>query len=343
MMPQENEQAMSKQRKGRPPAPPPLVIGVDLGGTQIRAALIQQSQLLSRVSTLTQDEEGAAAVLQRIKAAIRHAAQQAGVPLEQVRGIGIAAPGPLDSRSGIIISPPNLKGWRNVPLRQIIHDEFQIPTALGHDASVAALAEHVFGAGRGTPDMIYLTVSTGIGGGVLLGGKIMEGTSGVAPEPGHMTIDRHGPRCNCGNIGCLEALASGTAIARHAAEAIAQGQGQGLLEAARALHVQEVDARVVVEAARRGDQTASAIMRAAAESVGIGLVNLIHIFNPALLVIGGGVAQAGPLLFEPVQRIVNERAMEVQRRAVRIVPAELGEDAGLLGAAANLLQPQTIR
>lgn len=339
----ESEQAMSKQIKEWPSVRGPLVIGVDLGGTQIRAALIQEGRLLSRVSALTQDEEGQAAVIQRVKAAIHQVAQQAEVPLEQVLGIGIAAPGPLDSRSGVIISPPNLKGWHHVPLRQIIHEEFQMPVALGHDASVAGLGEHFFGAGRGTPDMIYITVSTGIGGGVLRGGKIIEGVSGVAPEPGHMTIDVHGPRCNCGNIGCLEMLASGTAIARQAAEAIAQGQGQGVLEVARALQTQEVDARVVVAAAQRGDQAASAIMRQAAEYVGVGLVNLIHIFNPALIVIGGGVAQAGPLLFEPMQQIVEQRAMEVQRQAVRIVPAELGKDVGLLGAAANLLQQQTVR
>jgi glucokinase len=332
---------MSKENKEQPSVGGPLVIGVDLGGTQIRAALIQEGRLLSRVSVLTQDEDGVDAVIHRVKQAIRQAAQQARVPLEQMRGIGIAAPGPLDSRSGIIISPPNLKGWHKVPLRQIIHEEFQIPVALGHDASVAALGEHVFGAGRGAPDMIYITVSTGIGGGVLLAGKLLEGVSGVAPEPGHMTIDVHGPRCNCGNIGCLEMLASGTAIARHAAEAIAQGQGQSMMEVARALQAQEVDARVVVEAAKQGDQTASAIMREAAEYVGVGLVNLIHMFNPALMVIGGGVAQAGPLLFEPMQRVVDERAMQVQRQAVRIVPAELGGDAGLLGAAANLLQQQT--
>lgn len=327
-----------QERQEQPSAGKSVVIGVDLGGTQIRAALIQEARLIARVSLPTRDEEGMDAVIQRIKEAIRQAAQQGGVPLEQVLGVGIGAPGPLDGRSGVVISPPNLKGWHHVPLRQIIQDEFRLPVALGHDASVAALAEHVFGAGRGVPDMIYITVSTGIGGGVLFGGQIFLGVSGVAPEPGHMTIDTHGPRCNCGNVGCLEVLASGTAIARHAAEAIAQGQGRGMLETAQKLQVPEVDARVVVEAAQHGDQVAQAIMRKAAEYVGVGIVNLIHLFNPALIVIGGGVSKAGPLLFEPIQRIVDERAMEVQRRAVRIVPAKLGQDAGLFGAAANLLQ-----
>jgi glucokinase len=340
------------------------MIGVDLGGTQVRAALVQDGKLLSRVGYLTQDEDGLEAVTLRIKEAIRQAARQGGVSLEQVIGIGIGAPGPLDSRTGILFAPPNLRGWRNVPLRQILYDEFGLPVYLGNDANLAGLGEHIYGAGRGVPDMIYVTVSTGIGGGVIIGGRVLEGVSGTAGEIGHMTIDIHGPRCNCGNIGCLEALASGTAIARRAAEAIEEGLGEGMLAVAKELADQksplvdqagrsslsprseeaplpleaQVDAAVVVEAARRGDGVAAGIMRRAAEHVGVGMVNLIHLFNPALIVIGGGVSKAGPLLFEPVEQVVRERAMEVPRQAVRIVRAELGENVGLLGAAANVLQ-----
>lgn len=340
------------------------MIGVDLGGTQVRAALVQDGKLLSRVGYLTQDEDGFEAVLSRIKDAIRQAAEQANVPLKRVIGIGIGAPGPLDSRTGILFAPPNLKGWHNVPLRQLLYDEFSLPVYLGNDANLAGLGEHIYGAGRGVPDMIYVTVSTGIGGGVIIGGHVMEGVSGTAGEVGHMTIDIRGPRCNCGNIGCLEVLASGTAIARRAAEAISEGRGDGMLAVAHELAIQknadadlagrsslspqaeiaplpaevEVDAAAVVEAAQRGDVVAAEIMRRAAENVGVGMVNLIHLFNPALIVIGGGVSKAGPLLFEPVERVVHERAMEVPRQAVRIVRAELGENVGLLGAAANVLQ-----
>lgn len=342
----------------------PLVIGVDLGGTQVRAALVQDGKLLSRVGYLTEDEAGFESVMRRIKDAIREAARQGGAPLEQVAGIGIGAPGPLDSRTGILFAPPNLKGWHNVPLRQILYDEFSLPVFLGNDANLAGLGEHVYGAGRGVPDMVYVTVSTGIGGGVIIGGRVLEGVSGTAGEIGHMTIDIRGPRCNCGNTGCLEVLASGTAIARRAAEAIEEGLGAGMLAVARELAAQknpltdlagssrispkaetaplpeetEVDASVVVEAARRGDQVAAGIMRRAAENVGVGMVNIIHLFNPALIVIGGGVSKAGPLLFEPIERVVRERAMEVPRNAVRIVRAELGENVGLLGAAANVVQ-----
>ncbi len=353
---------MSEQIKSAGGPGGPLVIGVDLGGTQVRAALVQDGRLLSRVGYLTQDEEGFESVLHRIQEAIREAAQQGGVSLEQVIGIGVGAPGPLDSRTGILFAPPNLKGWRNVPLRQLLYDAFNLPIYLGNDANLAGLGEHVYGAGRGVPDMIYVTVSTGIGGGVIIGGRVLEGVSGTAGEIGHMTIDIHGPRCNCGNVGCLEVLASGTAIARRAAEAIEEGLGETMLAVARERAAQknplldqagrsglslkaetaplsvEVDAAVVVEAARRGDAVAAGIMRRAAENVGVGMVNLIHLFNPSLIVIGGGVSKAGPLLFEPVERIVRERAMEVPRQAVRIVRAELGENVGLLGAAANVLQ-----
>ena len=342
----------------------PLMIGVDLGGTQVRAALVQDGKLLSRIGYLTQDEDGIEAVMRRIKDAILEAAQQGGVLLEKVIGIGIGAPGPLDSRTGILFAPPNLHGWHNVPLRQILYDEFHLPVYLGNDANLAGLGEHMYGAGRGVKDMIYVTVSTGIGGGVIIGGQVLEGVSGTAGEIGHMTIDIHGPRCNCGNTGCLEVLASGTAIARRAAEAIEEGLGEGMLAVVRELAAKksplvdeaghsrfspktevaplpeaaQVDAAVVVEAARRGDHVAAGIMHRAAENVGVGVVNLIHLFNPALIVIGGGVSKAGPLLFNPIEQIVRERAMEVPRKAVRIVRAELGENVGLLGAAANVLQ-----
>ncbi|HLV99728.1 MAG TPA: ROK family protein [Ktedonobacterales bacterium] len=355
---------MSEQIESVGGAGGPLMIGVDLGGTQVRAALVQDGKLLSRVGYLTQDEDGFEAVLARIKEAIRQAAQQASVPLKRVIGIGIGAPGPLDSRTGILFAPPNLRGWHNVPLRQLLYDEFSLPVYLGNDANLAGLGEHMYGAGRGVPDMIYVTVSTGIGGGVIIGGRVLEGVSGTAGEIGHMTIDIRGPRCNCGNIGCLEVLASGTAIARRAAEAISQGRGDAMRAVARELALKknadadlagrstlspqaeiaplpaevEVDAAAVVEAAKRGDVVAAEIMRRAAENVGVGMVNLIHLFNPSLIVIGGGVSKAGPLLFEPVERVIRERAMEVPRQAVRIVRAELGENVGLLGAAANVLQ-----
>jgi glucokinase len=344
-----------------------LVVGVDLGGTQIRTAVLRGAQLISRVGLPTGQDTTPEQLIPRIYAAIEQALDEAHTTLEQIAGIGIGAPGPLDSRTGVIFAPPNLPGWNRVPLRDIFEEHFKsaaeqkIGVVVENDANAAGLGEYMFGAGRGSRDIVYLTISTGIGGGVIVDGKIMEGTTGMAGELGHMTIDWHGRRCNCGNIGCLEALASGTAIARHANELIAAGQGAELVEFARALqqHVKEPDsselpehdsiehkqatgevgqlhvsARIVSQAAQAGIPLARAIIGSAAEALGVGLVNIIHIFNPEVIILGGGVTQMGAMLMEPALHIVQERAMAMPRDAVRIVLAELGVNTGLVGAGA---------
>jgi len=337
-----------------------LVVGVDFGGTQIRAALARNGEILTRVGYLTRSEEGFEPVLERLKESIRQAVAQGNVTLQQVGGIGFCAPGPLDSHTGVLYDPPNLRSWHNVPIKRILEDEFKVPVHVGNDANLAGLGEYMYGAGRGLRDMIYVTVSTGIGGGIIIDGKILEGISGTAGEVGHMTIDMHGPVCNCGNIGCVEAIASGTAIARQAAAAIAAGRGGGILAqlpayqadphkdiagrsaaelgAAPPLHLElEVDARLVVKAAEAGDPVARQIIDDAATAIGVAMVNLIHLFNPQMIVIGGGVSKAGDLLFGPIQRVVNQRAMRVPAQAVKIVPAALGENVGLIGAAAYVI------
>lgn len=341
----------------------PLVVGVDLGGTQIRTAVLRGAKLISRVGLLTGEDPTPERIIPRIFDAIQQALDDAHVTLDQIAGIGIATPGPLDSRTGVIFAPPNLPGWNRVPLRDIFEEHFspsdkrsgtspKIRVFVENDANAAGLGEYLFGAGRGSRDMVYLTISTGIGGGVIVDGNIVEGASGTAAELGHMTIDWHGGRCNCGNIGCLEYLASGTAIARRANEAIAAGQGAELLEFARALqgphpygeheHTDSpadtgpihISARIVSQAAQAGIPLAHDIITSAAEALGVGLVNIIHIFNPDLIILGGGLTQMGDILIEPALRIVQDRAMAVPRDAVRIVPAELGANTGLVGAGA---------
>jgi len=348
----------------------PLVIGVDLGGTQMRTAVLRGATLLSRVGLLTGENPTPDRIIPRIYNAIEQALIEAHTTLDQIAGIGIGAPGPLDNRTGIVFAPPNLPGWDRVPLRDIFQEHFKIPIFVENDANAAGLGEYMFGAGRGSKDMVYLTVSTGIGGGVIINGQIMEGASGTAAELGHMTIDWQGERCNCGNIGCLEYLASGTAIARMANEAIAAGQGAELLAFARTmfehtdtvpdrsalptsdateeddleenvlsfgetvpLHL-HVNARTVARAAEANIPLARAIIARAAEALGVGLVNIIHIFNPEMIILGGGVTQMGPMLMEPVLHVVQERAMKVPRDAVRIVLAQLGTNTGLVGAGA---------
>jgi len=349
----------------------PLVIGVDLGGTQIRTAVLRGAELLSRVALLTGEDTAPERVIPRIFNAIQQALGQAQTTLDRVAGIGIAAPGLLDNRTGTIYDPPNIPGWDRVPLRDIFEKYFspadqggdtsqKIPIFVENDANAAGLGEYMFGAGRGCRNMVYLTISTGIGGGVIVDGKIMEGVSGIAGELGHMTIDLHGGRCKCGNYGCLEYLASGTAIARYANEAIAAGQGAELLEFARVLqqhsgsprppvdeaieheyttHAGDIEsvhmtASIVSQAAQAGIPLARAIITNAAAAIGVGLVNIIHIFNPEMIILGGGVTQMGPMLMEPALRIVQERAMKMPRDAARILVAESGANVGLVGAGA---------
>jgi glucokinase len=369
----------------------PLVVGVDLGGTQLRTAVLRGPTLLSRVARLTGTNPTPERVLPRVYEAIEQALVEAKVGLDAIAGIGVAAPGPLDYRTGVVFAPANLPGWDRVPLRDLLLERFHVPIHVENDANTASLGEHMFGAGRGYNTLVYMTISTGIGGGVIINGEILEGVSGMAAELGHMTIDRKGQRCNCGNIGCLEYIASGTGIARHANEVIRAGEGAELLNFARTmlhhstnvanraalptipwqegdtvelhfppapnptpaqleeiqeppetLEVQEmqpgdellVNARTVALAAEAGVPVARAIIQDAAEALGIGLVNIIHIFNPEVIILGGGVMQMGPMLLEPALQVVQECAIKVSREAVRIIPAQLGKDVGLVGAGA---------
>lgn len=324
----------------------PLVIGVDLGGTQIRTAVLQGVSLKSRVGLLTGENPTPERIMPRIFQAVEQALAEADVTLSAVKGIGIAAPGPLDNRTGVVFAPPNLPGWDHIPLKDLFAHQFNVPIFVENDANTAALGEYMFGAGRGSKEMVYMTISTGIGGGIISGGKILEGVSGTAAELGHMTIDWRGERCNCGNIGCLEAITSGTAIGRRANEMIAMGKGDDLLsfaltqqkptseekpETASTIHV---SARTVAMAAEAGIPLARDIIARAAEALGVGLVNIIHIFNPELIILGGGVTQMGAILLDPARHIVEQRAMRVPYEAVRIVLAELGANVGLVGAGA---------
>lgn len=326
----------------------PLVVGVDLGGTQVRVAVLQGATLLSRIDLLTGEKTHPNHLIPRIYDALQRALDEASIRPDQIIGIGIASPGPLDSHTGMVFDPPNLPGWHNVPLRELFQDHYNMPVSIENDANTAALGEYLFGAGRGSRSMVYMTISTGIGGGVIVDGKLMSGVIGAAAELGHMTIDRHGPRCNCGNIGCLESIASGTAIARRANEALAKDTAFLNWMSERCLYATSIseqatrpldkddaiDARLVAEAATNGVPLAGEIIRDAAEAIGIGLTNVIHIFNPDLIILGGGVTQIGSLLMEPALHIVQERAMKVPREAVRIVQAQLGTDVGLIGAGA---------
>ncbi len=313
------------------------VISIDLGGTKISTALVaRDGHIIAQDYQETHAAQGPEAVIRRILDGARRVVAQAGVRSSQAAAIGICAPGPLDTETGEVVSPPNLPGWDHVPVRQLVEDGLGAPTYLEKDANAAALGEHRFGAGRGTQHMIYVTVSTGIGGGLILDGRLYRGSCGMAGEVGHITLMRHGPLCGCGNRGCLEALASGTAIAREARERVAHGVPT-LIAVLAEKDPERITAKLVAEAASQGDAEAQEIMAEAMNYLGIGMANLVNLFNPELIVIGGGLANIGEKLLEPVQRAIRRHAYAALAQAVQVVPAELGDDVGVLGAAAVAL------
>jgi glucokinase len=311
------------------------LVGIDLGGTQIRAVLARpDGTILARYRTRTAPEDGPEAVLGRIVAAARTVmAQAGGVPIV---GVGAGSPGPLDCRDGVVLAAPNL-GWVNVPLKSRLEHELGIPVVVGNDANAAALAERRFGAGRGVDNLVYITISTGIGGGIITDGRLLLGRRGFAGEIGHTTVEPHGPPCKCGNIGCLETLAAGPAIARAAAERIGRGEPSLVASLAEG-DLKRITTEIVADAARKGDRLAIEVLQNAAFYVGVALVNLIHLLEPELILIGGGVAHAGDLLFDTVRSVVRERAIACMAEGVRIERAALGDDAGVLGAIALFLE-----
>jgi len=322
-------------RRGAGGSQSKLIIGVDLGGTRFRvAAVAGDGRLLQRIAEPTRVHEGRDAVLRRIYAAIRQV--RAGAAPRRPLAVGLAAPGPLNPWTGVIYSPPNMPGWDEVPLKEIMEEELGLPVLVGNDANVAALGEHRFGAGRGCSDIVYITVSTGIGGGIISGNRLLLGGHGLAGEIGHQTIIAGGPLCGCGNYGCLEALSSGTAIARRMQRLIEEGAGSVVLEMAGG-DLAKIDGELIVEAARSGDALARQVMQEAGECLGVGVANVVHLLNPQMVIIGGGVSNAGALLFQPVWDVVARRTMVAFRTNLRIVPAQLGDDVGLLGCAALVL------
>jgi len=264
---------------------------------------------------------------------------QAKLKTSELAGVGIAVAGILRAEEGIVTTSPNLPRWRDVPLGDTLSRELGIAVCVINDASAAALGEHRFGAGKGVSNLIYLTVSTGIGGGIIADGKLYSGADGCAGELGHMTIETHGPQCNCGNVGCLEVLASGTAIAKEAVRRLSQGERSSMVELVEG-RLETITAETVAWAARRGDQVAGEVVAKAANYLGIGLANLVNIFNPELIVIGGGVSKMGNMLLGPARRVVRERAFRLPARTARIVRARLGSNAEMMGAAVYAFERQ---
>lgn len=307
------------------------VIAVDLGGTNIRAASCQADGVIcKRTRQITRPEQGVEAVVDRIAKCVRNV-----LPDDEstVAAVGVASPGPLDPFSGVVLIAANLY-WNKVPLRDLLQARLQLPVHVGNDANLAALGEQKYGAGRGVHDMAYVTISTGIGAGVILNDQLVLGRRGFATEIGHMVIDRHGAPDAAGVPGSLEGYASGLGIARMAQEQLqAQAGCPSLLLELSGGNILAITAQKVGQAAKQGDPVALDVVHRAAHILGLGFVNVLHLFDPALIVVGGSVALMGDLLLDPARATVQQYAMPPYRD-VPIVPSELGDDGGLLGAAA---------
>ena len=307
------------------------VVGVDLGGTKISTALSDlEGKIINQTTIPTDAHEGEMPVLNRIINSIEKVVNDSAISYEDIKGIGIGSPGPLDAKQGIIITTPNLP-FKNFNLVKPISEKFGVPVFLDNDANVAAIGEFMFGAGKGAENIVFFTVSTGVGGGAILNGKVYRGHTSNALEIGHMTVAPHGPRCNCGNVGCVEATSSGTAIAKRAHEALSTKVEKSLRK-----YENVTSYEVFVEAAA-GDPVAKDIIDDAMNYLGIAVANAVSIFDPEYVIIGGGVSKAGDVVFDTVRKVVDKRCFKSMAESVKIVPAGLGTDAGLVGAVALAL------
>lgn len=316
------------------------ILGIDLGGTNIVVGAIaadgSRDEGIRAVPTAA--ERGADAVIERMVAEARGAmlATRQADPEARFLGVGIGSPGPLDTRTGVVLLTPNL-GWVDMPVRQRISDALGLPATLDNDANCAVLGEWWRGAAQGAQHALGLTIGTGIGGGLILDGRLYHGISDCAGEVGHTTIDAQGRRCKCGNYGCIEAYASGPAIALRAVEALEAG-AESTLPALAGGDLSRITAQTVYEAAHAGDDLAREVVRDTAKYLGAAIANLLNIFNPEVVVICGGVTRAGERLFLPLQQEVARRAFKPAVAACRIVPGTLEGTAGIYGAVASFQQ-----
>lgn len=308
------------------------VLAIDIGGTKLAAGVVDaDGRMLARGEVPTLAMEGLEPVLGRIVGLGRELLVRPEIAGVRVQRIGVGCAGPVDIKAGLVFRPPNLPGWTRVPLTDHIQRSLGLPTILENDANAAALGEFRYGAGKGARSIFYITVSTGIGGGIILDGKVWHGLKDAAGEVGHMTVCPDGPVCGCGNRGCLEAMSSGPSIARRAREAVAAGRQTRLSE------ISKPTSADVARLAQEGDSVAGEVWAEAVKYLGIGVAAVITILAPERVVIGGGVTKAGDALFQPLREQARQRVKLVPVESVPILPAALGPDVGILGAAAVAL------
>ncbi len=308
-------------------------IGVDIGGTNVKIALVDKKGEISFPKTVpTRAEMGYEYTVGNIIQTIKELIEEAKIEKSALEGIGFGFPGQIDCDNGIVRILPNIPGWINVPISEIMQKEFNVPVKVDNDVRCAALAELNYGAGAGCKNLICITVGTGIGSGLIINGKLVRGASNAAGEIGHIKLAIHdGPICGCGDTGCFEAFASGPAIVSLAKEYVKGGKSTKYREIAGS--TKDITPVIVAQAAKEGDVVAQRIFSIIGEYLGVGLSSVVNLLNPEKIVVGGGVADAGDILFEPLKKALKERSMPIQGAAVEVVPAQLGNTAGIIGAS----------
>ncbi|MCZ6676128.1 MAG: ROK family protein [Candidatus Poribacteria bacterium] len=313
------------------------VVGIDIGGTKLAAVVADKNgNILQKVRKPTEAEKGYQYAVQLLLEMVDQGIHRAGLKRESISGIGVSCGGPLDTKTGVVYSPPNLPGWDAVPLKALIEAEFHIHTVIENDANASALAEWRFGGGRGYNYVLYMTMSTGIGGGIVANGQIYHGANDSAGEVGHQILLPNGPLCGCGKRGCLEALCSGPSIARRAQAAIRKQPNTHILDFTDG-SIDHVKSEHVLQAARNGDALAISLMDETAYYMGWGIANLVNILNPEIVLIGTIAVAAGDLLLNPIRRTVADMAMQRPAELVQIMPAQLGDAVGDLAAVSLVI------
>ena len=312
------------------------VVGVDMGGTKILAAIIgSNGQIVSRFKAMTRADKGADEVINRIAECISESIKKANLDHTQIRAIGIGAPGVIDSKTGVVIYAPNLR-WTNVALKTALENQIKIPVTVDNDVNLGTLGEQALGAGRGVDNLVGIFVGTGIGGGIILNGKLFYGANRTAGEIGHVILKPDGPRCSCGNRGCLEALASRTAISRYVRKAITQQGKKSILPELNGGSLDLVRSGALAKAVKRGDKVTAKAIQRAQYYLGIGVATVVGLVNPQVVVLGGGLIEAmGEDFVSEIYNIAAELALPNAMNGVEVVSASLGDDAGVIGAAVH--------
>lgn len=304
----------------------PYYLGIDIGGTNIRLGIVDgKGKVLTRYRIPTLKEQGKNKVITRLLRAIEFIIKKSACP---VKGIGIGCPGPLDNRKGIVLSPPNLPDWKGVHLKKIVERRFRLPVAVENDANLIGLGENWRGAGKNASSMVLLTLGTGIGSALILGKRLWSGSRGFASEFGHVSIDLSGPRCGCGNRGCIEVYASATAVVRRMKQSLRRGQVSKAFKSTK----DNITASAIYLAAKKGDRLSRRIVDETGLYLGAAVANIVNALNPEMIVISGGMAKAGKPLLDKIKEVVRDRALKESARGLKIVAGRLGEDAGIIGA-----------